>query len=317
MAIASSGGYVVAMENENTVELPRPTWFHVVLALLVMLIATIRLSAALIEIEDDPLFISYPVFYGGCALVLLVTQYGSTFRRWKSGTLIAIGLLSFLLLWSFIGLVTLTIQFAVNRTASDQLLTYMVFVVLAPLTAWAIQANWKWYQTLVAFSRQHESHEPPKSFSLLELLGVTFVLACTIGPVSYRAGTNQSLYVENVPRAETPFAVSDKADQIKFRRERDGTIRAYWIESPSILEKWLQKQEERPEVVHFSINKQEEVWGTEPIPRTKYGSVYDHTGYWAMNIATWQVGIRTYEVRWPPLSDPLDVDVYYYETDRD
>lgn len=305
--------YTLAMdENTNTHHLSR---FQITLALLVMLAATVRMSLAAIAIEDDVRNFSHSIFFGGAGLLLLVTQYGGTFRSWKTGLLIATGLLYFVLLWSVIGMITLAIALIASPFDSNHLLLFLWSVPFAPLSYGAIQANQSWYRTLHSNHRHDDSIKQPSSFSLLDLLGATFVLASVIGPVSYRANTNQSLYLEDVTRAETPFAVSDSADGIRFRRERDGAIRAHWIESPAVIEQWVQQQKGRPEVVDFSIKKQEDVQAMKPVPQPRFGSFYSYMTFWEMNIASWKVDNRYYEVMWTPTKEPLLADVYFHESE--
>ncbi len=305
------------MAMETPANVVRPTRFQITLALLVMLVATVEISLSAIAIEESLDRTSQAVFYAGFGLLLLVTQYGGTFRRWKMGTLIATGFLTYLFIGSSLGLIWMMVWICIDPTALTQWQFFLVCAVLSPLTAWGIQVNLQWHQTLKKTQSEDRPLEQQKSFTLLELLGAMFVLGCVIGPVSYQANTNQSLYLEDVPRSEVPFAVSPQADQIKFRRERDGTIRGYWIEGPSIVADWIQKQKTRPEVTNFSLETREDAEAIEPIADTKYEKHHRNNIYWELKIATWQVDNRRYEVRWAPFPELLETDVYYFETEID
>lgn len=314
IAIASIGGYLVAMENETTTDAPRPTWLQVALAIFVMALATWSISKNVMNVEGNFGLIPSAIYSGGVSLLLLVSQYGGMFRHWRAGLVIVMVMLSLSLVGASVALVaTLTAILCVPSTFTVVLIwvTMIVFILIAL----ALRSNWRWYKTLAEAKSNGNLLNQQSSFSLIELLGAMLILACIIGPASYRAGTNQSLYAEDISPADAPFPAPSTAEPIMLRRDRDGAIRAHWFHFRADLDAWLAERSSSAEIENFKLR---DVTNPADVRQVTRSSPRGPTSIDVMiregKEATWDQGDRHVRVVWQVMSDGFPITVYYHET---
>lgn len=314
MAIASTCGYLVAMEiNDN---IPRPSWIQTASAIFVIGWAAYFIAVLFIGVEEDNRKIASTITSTVFSLAFIVSQYCGMFRYLLAGVNTVIVMLTLWIIGISIALIVY-IAFTMLPTIPFVLLPVLSALAFIALAAIALRANWLWRETLQKAKAEGNLPTGRKSFSLLELMGATLLLACMIAPASYRAGTNRTLYAEDVSPLDAPFAAPSSAKELTFLRERYGAIRAFWYHDQPEFDAWLKECQQSPEVKHFhlqGVNVPEDV--KRPIEPPYSNSYYAEVDIYEGKEATWDRGDRHIRIVWPLAPDGLPNQVFYRETSR-
>lgn len=318
MAIASSDGYLVAMENQNNSDAARPTWFQTSCAMLVMGFSASVVSIALVKIEAVPAVTPGAIFIVVPALLLLITEYLGVFRSNRAALMIAMLLLLFVVVISTELLYSMYRE--LDRTPNvPGLLPAGIALLLCVMSVLSLRANWQQHVSLKLLQQQGHSSPRGNVLSLKELLAATLLLAFMLGPVAIRAGQNQSMYAKNLSPRDVPFAASPTARNITMSRNRDGSIQAVWTEDESELQDWLDSQESHAEVDGFLSVDKPRTNTTVRIPRPpkSLGGSYDEETLKEGRIVFWDIEDRHIHITWSVNTQSRVAKVYYRESQRE
>ena len=318
MAIASSGGYLVAMENETTAVVARPSWFQTICAMLVMGFAAAVVSSIFVMIEAIPPATSGGFFVLVPALLLLVTQYLGMFRFNTAALVITMLLLLILTLWTLI-LLLITVQLLQSAPDMRGLLPFSSVLLLCVMFALSIRANWLRHASLKLYQKQGTLLTHTNSFSIRELMAATLLLACMLGPAAYQAGQNQSLYIQNVTPREAPFLASPTAQNITVSRTRDGFIQAMWTDNETQLHNWFDTQRSRMDVDRFLIveSPRKNTTVRIPLPPGSWNGAFRETVVPTGRIVFWDIEDRHVHITYSVDAHSGEATVYYRESRRD
>jgi len=302
---------------EDTTELPRPSWFQMILAVLVIGLGTGLVSLVSLFIADEPQAWTLVFFIMVPALVLLITQYRGMFRYRIGSTLIVLSMLSiafvFACAFSFA-----SIQWLEQVPHPFYLLPFLGIWMLNLGIGLAVRANWLWYRQLKTAQEQGTLPTRQHRFTLLEMMVATLLLAVMFGPASYRLGAEMPIYQEHAAADQAPFPISEAAQNVTYRQESFGTIRAVWQESPASLERWLDTQSERSDVYRFIRTKtpEQDVLVQVPQPPSIFGARCVDKQLPRGSMAWWRYNGRKVYLAWEAETQSGLTTVYYIETQR-
>lgn len=308
----------------NDIATPRPTWFQRVCATLVMLVATAIISTTLLlfveglrDISRDLVPIGLGLIVIAVALAIMAVQYYGMFGFSKLCTTLVFWMLSVSFVFSCVFLFA-SIQMIERAESFLVAIPIGLLVLLCMITGFGLQANWRWRETLATAKAQGTLPTRQASFTLLELMMGTLMLAIMIGPASYLVGVKMPIYRENLSAQQAPFPVSPSAERITYRRESNGSIQAIWYQTPADLQQWLAEVSKQADVNEFSSTssplRNESV--AIPQPPSAYGLGHKKKTLSRAHEAIWNYGDRRAILRWDAETQSGLTTVYYGESKR-
>lgn len=306
----------MAMENRDSPL--RPSWFQAVLAFLILLINAVIVSLALLNLADNIRNFLPGYIVVVLALVVMNCQYLGMFRFSRACTTFMLWPLSITFVFSCAFLLS-SIQWIETARSVLVFVPMGILVLLSVITGCGFRANWQWRKSLKVAKEQGTLPERETSFTLLEMMLGTLLLAVAIGPACYHIGAKYPVYRENLSADQVPFPVPQTAQDITYRIEPayKQTIRAIWQQKPADLDVWLDSLETDPGVNRF-VRNQHPLRNAEariPQPPSLYGQRWIDETIPRAYRATWNYGDREVAIKWDVETHSGMTTVYYYESD--